>query len=286
MKRDIADDEKFIDKIEKGKYFDFITPYGYGGWIIEGKDTERLFKEYSVWVKNNGIISEFVRFHPIIKNHEACKYFYEVTRLGQVVHMNLESPNQIWSNLTSKNRNVIRKAIKNNVMIYNGRFPEIYEKFHHIYNLTMNKNNAEKYYYFNESFYKSILEDLSLNAQVFYAEKDNEIISAAIILTANGRMNYHLSASLPEYSYLASTNLLLFKIALWGWANGYKTFYLGGGVGGKEDSLFKFKRAFYRGDDLNNFFIGKKIFDKRRYDELVAIRDDLTKRVFFPRYRA
>ena len=36
MKRDIADDKNLLGKIEKNKYFDIVSPYGYGGFIIEG----------------------------------------------------------------------------------------------------------------------------------------------------------------------------------------------------------------------------------------------------------
>ena len=46
MKRDIALDKHFKGKLEIGKYFDFATPYGYGGWLIEGNDSSRLFDEY------------------------------------------------------------------------------------------------------------------------------------------------------------------------------------------------------------------------------------------------
>ena len=187
MKRDIAKDEHFKGMIEEGKYFDFATPYGYGGWIIEGEDTDKLFKAYSAWVERNGIISEFVRFHPMVKNHDACNPFYEVVQLGEVVHMELSSPEDIWNNIISKNRNMIRKAIKNGVVIYNGRFPDIYEKFRMIYNGTMDKDEAEDYYYFKEPFYESILNDLSVNAQVFWAEKDDQVIASSIMLTANGR---------------------------------------------------------------------------------------------------
>ena len=64
------------------------------------------------WTEKNGIISEFVRFHPMVKNHEASRSFYEVIKLGEVVHMDLSSPEEIWKNFISKNRNSIRKAIK------------------------------------------------------------------------------------------------------------------------------------------------------------------------------
>lgn len=284
MMRDIEKDSHFKGIIPKKTFYDVASPYGYGGWLIEGEETESLFIHYYDWLMEKGFVSEFVRFHPLVKNHIYSESFYEVIQLGEVVHMDLTSEETIWSNITSKNRNMIRKAIKNGVKVYNGRFPEIYEKFRIVYNSTMDKDFADKYYYFEPDFYNSILDDLSQNAQIFWAEKDGIIIAASIILTANGKMNYHLSGSVKEYSSYAPTNLILYKTALWGCANNYKTLYLGGGVGSGADSLFKFKRAFYRGE-LNSFYIGKKIIDQNKYDELLAIRGNV-EGTFFPKYRA
>ena len=286
MKRDISEEPDFSKRIQKKSFFDFTSPYGYGGWLIEGVETKELFKAYQEWCVENNIISEFIRFHPVIKNHQQCASFYAVIQLGEVVHMDLSSPEIIWNNITSKNRNVIRKAIKNDVKIYNGRYPEIFDAFRKIYNATMDKDNAKDYYYFEPEFYESILDDLPQNAQVFYAVQGSKIIAASIILAANGRMNYHLSGSLREYSSLAATNLLLYKVALWGCANGYRSLYLGGGVGSGEDSLFKFKRAFYKGE-LNHFFIGKRVYNQEKYCELCLMRKmEPNMDGFFPAYRA
>lgn len=286
MKRDVAKDKQFEGKIPEAQYFDFATPYGYGGWIVEGEKTEELFRTYEIWAQKHGIISEFVRFHPMVKNYKQSKSFYEIIQLGEVVHMDLSSPEDIWNNITSKNRNMIRKAIKNDVKVYNGRFPEIYEKFRLIYNATMDKDNAEAYYYFSSEFYQSVLEDLPQNAQMFWAEKNGKVIAASLIVGANGYLDYHLSGSLREYNSLAPTNLLLYKVALWGCANGSRSLYLGGGVGSGEDSLFKFKRAFYKGR-LNHFYIGRKIFNHNLYEKLVELRNE--KKLndkYFPLYRS
>ena len=246
MKRDIARDERFKGLIPENHYFDIATPYGYGGWIIEGEEPEKLFEAYEGWIKKKGI----------------------------------------WSNIISKNRNMIRKALKNGVKVYNGRFPEIYEKFRVIYNETMDKDNAEKYYYFKPEFYDSLLNDLPDNAQVFWAEKDGKVIAASIMLHANGRMFYHLSGSVREYGTFAPTNLILYRAALWGCANGCNTLYLGGGLGSGVDSLFKFKKAFYKGDDLHHFYVGRKIHDPEVYEELKQIRgDSIENPNFFPVYR-
>lgn len=291
MQRDVADDIHFQGKIPVDTYFDFATPYGYGGWLLQGEgDSSKLFEEYASWCRENGIISEFVRFHPVLENHIYSQNNYEVIGLGETVAMDLSSPDVIWQNITSKNRNVIRKAIKNGVSIYNGRSPELCSVFKEIYNATMDKDNAEDYYYFKTDFYNSVLNDLPNNAQIFYAQlEDGTIIAASIMITANGRMNYHLSGSRRDYQHLAPTNLLLYKAALWGSENGYKTLYLGGGVGSGEDSLFKFKRAFYKGN-LHRFYIGKATYNKEKYEELLAIRcqenADVEQSGFFPKYRA
>ena len=150
----------------------------------------------------------------------------------------------------------------------------------------MDKDHAESYYYFAQGFYKSILMDLPQNAQVFYAELKGKIVAASIILAANGRLSYHLSGSLREYQNLAPTNLLLYEAALWGSANGCRTFHLGGGVGSSEDSLYNFKKAFYRGTPCR-FCIGKKIFMDDEYGILSEIREEPVKNsAFFPEYRA
>lgn len=286
MKRDISKCEYFSE-LDENTFFDIATPYGYGGWLVEGNAElyDEMFVAYEQYCRENNIISEFVRFHPMNQNQEGLENYYDVIPLGETVALDLENEDIIWENITSKNRNVIRKAIKNNVVIEKTSSSEIYDTFMDIYNKTMDKDNAESYYYFNRDFYTSIQKDLPDNSTVFYAKYDDKIIAASIMIYANGRINYHLSGSVREYQNLAPTNLLLYETALWGRKNGYKSLYLGGGVGSGEDSLFKFKRAFYRGD-LHRFHIGKKIFLQDEYDKLVKMRKNLPESGFFPRYRA
>lgn len=285
MKRAIGDDPRFAGKIEEELY-DFVSPYGYGGWLVEGgEDLGPLMEEYDRWCRKNHIVSEFVRFHPLLKNHETARGHYEVIPLGSTVAMDLTSQEVIWENLTSKNRNMVRKAQKNGLKVYRASGPEIYRVFREIYDLTMDKDNASSYYYFQEGYYDSVRNDLASNAQVFYAQmEDGTVAAAAIMLGAGGRLNYHLSGSRQALQNLAPTNLLLYEAAVWGSENGYRTLHLGGGVGSREDSLFSFKKAFYRGD-TNRFYIGKRIVDPERYQMLMDLRDKPATSGFFPAYR-
>ena len=284
MKRDIAKDIHFAGKIEEGRWFDLAAPYGYGGWLIEGTHSEDLFRSYRSWLEKNGIISEFVRFHPVLKNHEACRDFYEIECLGQNVCMDLSSPEVIRNNLTRENRNRIRKAVKNGIEVYHGNHPDVYEEFRILYDKTMARVLAQPYYYFDPAFYKTLREELPRNSRVFWAEKDGRIIAAYIMIYANGRMSYFLSGSLEEFNSLAPGNLIMYTAALWGCENGYRTLLLGGGVGSRDDSLLRFKRTFNKGEP-EHFFIGEKTVDPEKYRYLLSLRNSPA-RSFFPQYRA
>lgn len=274
-------------------YYDSITPYGYGGVLFEGnicdENLQAFWKAYVAKMREEGIVDNFVRYHPVLNNAIPMNSISTVIDLGKTVAMDISSADVIWNNITSKNRNMIRKAEKNGIEIHHGKGLGLLQDFKRIYDSTMEKDHAEEYYFFGDAFYESIHRDLYDNYEMFYAVKDGLIISISIMLYANGRLNYHLSGSLTEFRNLAPSNLLLYKAALWGCEQGFKTFHLGGGVGSGEDNLYKFKAAFNRNSDYQ-FSIGKEIFDKKEYDELVAERAasvGFDKRSgFFPIYRS
>ena len=274
--------------------YDSVTPYGYGGVLFEGDISEvnrKVFWDaYVQKMHEENIVDNFVRYHPVLKNAEPMKAVSNVIDMGKTIAINLTSPDVIWENIISKNRNMIRKAEKNGIEIHHGKDLELFKDFRRIYNATMDKDNAEKYYYFEDKFYESIHNDLHDNFEMFYAVMNGEIIAMSIMLYENKQMHYHLSGSLAEYRNFAPSNLLLYKAALWGCENGFNTFHLGGGVGSGEDNLYKFKAVFNRNSDYQ-FSIGKEIFDQGKYDELVAERAKRDKNFdadssFFPLYRA
>lgn len=275
-------------------YYDSVTPYGYGGVLFDGDISEQnlkaFWKAYVEKMKEEGIVDNFVRYHPVLANAVPMKQISTVIDLGKTIAFDLESPEVIWENIISKNRNMIRKAEKNGITIEHGKGMDLLDKFTAIYNATMDKDHADEYYYFKRPFYESIDRDLQDNYEMFYAKYEERPIAMSIMIFANGRLNYHLSGSDIEYRNLAPSNLLLYKAALWGYEQGCNTFHLGGGVGSGEDNLYKFKAAFNKNSDYQ-FSIGKEIFDQKKYDELVALRaqqdpDFNPESKFFPLYRS
>ncbi len=294
MRRDLSLLPWTTGKIQPRKWYDLATPYGYGGWIFEGdvsaQNLRSFYLEYKDFMLNHNYVSNFVRYSPVLKNAELMKHVSRVIDLGKTIAIDLGGKDLIWQNITSKNRNMIRKALKSGVTIEHSKpTKELMSRFKQIYDETMRNDNAVDYYFFKEPFYRSIIENLSDKTEVFYALLDGEIIAISIILYSNAMMHYHLSGTVKEYRKLAPTNLLLYEAALWGYEQGFKVFHLGGGVGSGEDNLYKFKAAFNRNSDFQ-FSIGQEIFNLGMYNQLIdwrkekepAFKCDVS---FFPVYR-
>lgn len=275
MKRDVSQTTPFNGLLPAGTYYDYASPYGYGGFIFEGNvcaENMTLFmEEYLRLLVNEKVVCEFIRFHPLLDNADRMRPMLEVIDLGKTISIDLASPDCIWSEISRERRNRIRKAQKLGIKIAHGRGMDLLERFKPIYEATMERDHAHPYYYFGNSFYHSIHNNLSDNYEIFYAVLGDKIVSMALIIFANQYMHYHLSGSLAEYLQMASFSLLLYEAACWGNEQGFKKFHLGGGLGSKEDCLYKFKQEYNR-HSSNQFSVGRLIGNPDAYDFLVDTR--------------
>ncbi|CEP50679.1 spore coat polysaccharide biosynthesis protein [[Clostridium] sordellii] len=287
-----------IEMSNEKELFDIITPYGYGGPFLlnyEEKNLDRLVKEFredfEVYCYKNNIVSEFVRFHPLLENHKGMELYMDIESPRSTICMELKSKDYIWNNLSPKCKNQIRKAVKNGVKIEVGTMDKDLEEFIVMYKNTMMKNSAEKYYYFNKEFFINTKKYLKGDISIFNATYKGEIILSSLIMTYKDYVHYHLTGSKKEFLNLGANNLLLYEISLWAMNKGCKYFHLGGGYSGDEDSLFKFKKGFSKSiKGYKNFYIGKKINLPNEYEKLVKIYEEekqlsLSNTNFFPAYR-
>lgn len=294
MLRDISDTDDFSEILEKDKYFDITSAYGYGGplydKIIGKNNLEGKFQEqFTKFCKEKDIISQFDRFHPLIENHKLFKGYSELLPIRKTVHINLIDEDTIWKNIDSKCRNKIRKAKRNNVKVVVKDNLETICKFIDIYNTTMKRNDASTYYFFNNNFFQETIKALGNKVMMVNAYYENEIIASSLIMKDNKYLHYHFSGANPKYRNLQANNLLLWEVSKWGSQNGYEEFHLGGGYESDTDSLYKFKKSFSKLADLD-FYIGKKIHDVDNYNYLQDIwnkaNKDKDENTFFPAYRS
>lgn len=257
------------------KYYDIQGVYGYGGVISNCYKPSFINAFYNSFYKHcqrNDIISEFVRFNPLLETMIFSRDHLKVCYDRETVVIDLKKDyNDIWnSEYTRKNRHRIRKAINNGYHLQIIKNPDEVEveKFMFIYNFTMEKVNAAPYYFFNKEFFYNIFRYLRKNVLLFNVlDRDNEIVCSSIFLQNDNYLHYHLMGRCPAADYTVNS-YLIDQAVRYGISEGLKYIHLGGGRTSKvDDSLLKFKKEFSK--DTLNYFIGKKIINHDIYNEVV-----------------
>lgn len=286
FKRDIANDPQFEKKLLKEKYYDIITPYGYGGFWGDIKDYEQLYQEYNNYCRSNDYICEFVRFELF---SDAYKFYDgKIESQSHNVIRNLKNPvEEIWMEFKQKVRKNVKRAIKNNLEILVENTDEHLQDFLNIYYSTMERCDADTKFYFSDKFFESLI-SMKENIMFFYVLSKGKVISTELVIYGAENAYSYLGGTYKEYFELRPNDFLKFEIIKWAHDRGLKNFVLGGGYG-HDDGIFQYKSCFAP-KGIYDFYIGKKIFDLDKYNELCGIRGisvamESLDTGFFPKYR-
>lgn len=278
------------EKIDGKTYYDLVTPYGYGGPIIEiSNNKEKLLenfeKEFEKFCIKNDVVSEFVRFHPIVKNYEDFEEMYNAEYMRKTLITKLDEEDPITNQFGKSCRKNVRQAINRGISYKVTQNPDSIGSFKEIYYSTMDRNNATDYYYFDDEYFNDILKYYRQNVVLVEAIYEDKVIAVGLYFLYKDVIHIHLSGTLNEYLFLSPAYVLRYAITMWGIENGYKLIHHGGGrSNSEEDSLYTFKRNFARIHDAN-FYIGKKIWNKEIYNKLCENKNIDTEEKFFPAYR-
>ncbi|MBE6336704.1 MAG: GNAT family N-acetyltransferase [Lentimicrobiaceae bacterium] len=283
-------------QIEGITYYDIVTPYGYGGPLAENvSDVKKLLIEYkkafTEYCKEHNIICEFIRFH-LYENVDIRENYYGETQHildNVVVSTKNDFENDIWMSYAHKVRKNVKKALKNDLSVIIENNLNHIDDFLYIYNLTMDRNNANDYYYFKDSYFKSIAELLPDNYMYFHVIKDGKICSTELVLCSEKYAYSFLGGTLTEYYEFRPNDYLKNEIIKWCNKTGREYFILGGGYH-KDDGIYRYKKGFTSDPDVP-FYIGKYIFDEQIYNKIVEVRKSVDNSFnidtnYFPKYRS
>lgn len=239
-------------KIEDSQFFDCTSVYGYAGPISNmafdemGSEIIGNFKTaFSLFLKEEQNVSVFSRLHPVINQQFLLEHLGGIYDNGKTVAIDLTPTIEVQR---LKYRKAIRQKVnqlrRKGYVVKEAQTKEEISEFVRIYNDNMVKVKASSYYYFTEQYFLEMLFSPEFESKLLLIY-DNDIIAAGAMVTfSNNIMQFHLAATNNDYLYEAPMKLLIDESSLIGRELGMHYLHLGGGVGGKEDSLFEFKSGF------------------------------------------
>lgn len=269
--------------------FDTITAYGYGGPIFSGParlatEAIRGFRlEFDIYCHQAGIVSEFIRFHPLLENNIGDCGTLKTEYVRDTVVVEIDSHLDPMDTFPPKTRNMVRKAQRSGIRVSLSYDEAALDEFIPLYYQTMERRNALRYYFFPRLFFKRLMKELDPKPFILTASFERRAVASALFIRYGPFLHYHFSGSDRSYQHFGPNNLIIYHAALEGGKLGAKRFHLGGGYLEPEDSLFRFKASFSEG--RGRFYVGRAIHNRQVYDELCAEHGRVSGK-YFPGYRS
>ena len=285
LRRDIALAEPFIKILPINTWFDLSTPYGYGGFWIDGENYKAVNDAYEAYCKSNGFVSEFVRFN-LFSGYQSHFNGLSKTHTLNVVRSLEISLDDMFKDFEHNVRRNLKKANEAGVRAEIDLTGKRLDDFLEIYYGTMERTGAKKSFFFSKGFFQMI-KSMEGNYVYIHAFYEDKIVSTALFLYDNENCYSFLGGTKQDYFAFYPNYYLNYEAFKWAKYKGLKRFVLGGGYG-NDDSIYRYKKSFAP-NGICDFYIGKKIYDDEKYRKLIEIRTEEgsfdKNTLFFPAYR-
>lgn len=273
--------------------YDLVTPYCYGGYIHNAEDDRapgliRNFRAaFSAYCRETGVVSEFIRFHPLLQNQrhgEGCfdrLYLHQNnvlmdTRLDEAARM---------TGYRESYLHCIRKASAAGLRLELDSDYRFIDTFAELYRRTMERHDQTGYLNLPRSYFLQLFDNLRDDILLFVVRDGDKIAAASIFLRHGDALDYFLSASDSGSLDKHPNHFMIHEAASWAHKQGYRRLHLGGG----RASLVFFKRGFSEG--VAPYHIVQHIHDQDAYRSAADARRRSPPSIpenaqgFFPAYR-
>lgn len=271
---------------------DAVSPYGYPGPLVSSSadavNIQRMWGRMVDVAENAGLVSVFVRNHPLLSPVPDSNWSRtENVRHGRVVYVDLAEE---MAAIHAQRRSGVEADVRS---LRKAGFQAVvddwdhHERFVELYRETMRRVGADEYYLFEDEYFRGLRDALGPELHLCSVlAPDGRVAAAGLFMERDGLVQYHLSASDSDFRKLAPSKLMLDHMIGWAKERGGTHFHLGGGLGGKEDSLFRFKAGW--SDHRRPFHTLRVVPDEARYRSVLkqaGVTEPPSRTGFFPAYR-
>ena len=286
---------------------DVGSVYGYPGplaWGCRPGDeflAQAWFAVAGVW-RDQGAVTAFTRFHPLLDNASllsGLEWSSErpdgdrdpVIAVGPTVSVDCTLDDDTARGLYARAlRQHIAAGRRAGLVTVVDENWNALEAFGALYRETMARNGAAAYYFFDASYFHRLVVALSGHIHLLVTKLGDVVAAAGLFTEFNGIVQAHLVGTNGDLRALSPFKVLLDDARAWARARGNVVLHLGGGRGGREDSLLRFKAEFSPRRHL--FQVGRWMLDPTSCRDLLSARlaalppGRTLDATFFPAYRA
>ena len=280
----------FIKRKIDDTYSDLTSIHGYLGPVV-GKlssnfDNRNFRREFINLLKDENIISVFSKLNPFIPEQDnVLKSLGSIEQIGELVYFDQGLDDETQKSHYNKNaRRSVNKLRKYAHVKIADTEMEI-DFFIQMYYATMDRLNAKNLFYFKKEYFVNLLNSKLFDAKILLAidNETNEIMGGALCTSSNHICHIELVCTNDKYFKSSPSKLIYDEARATLKSDTIKYLVLGGGSGGREGSLMRFKSSFTQ--NFINFNVWKFISLPEVYEKLQTESQKSSDSNFFPKYR-
>ncbi|MBN2412655.1 GNAT family N-acetyltransferase [candidate division KSB1 bacterium] len=275
--------------------WDATSVYGYAGPVTSHKNLpESFILNFQDSIKEElikqNVITVFSRLHPFIPQTKLLQGIGKVVTAGITISIDLTlSLEEQRSQYSKGHKSGVNKLKKLNAVCIHDERLEYFDEFIDLYYETMNRVTAKNYYYFEKSYFEKFIRQVEDEVHLFVCLLDNKMMCGGLYVKCNNILQSFLGGMRDEFRKISPRKLEKDTVRIWAKEQGIQIFHLGGGVGGKKDSLYEFKSGFSK--VRHDFHVWKWIVNPVLYEKLckgkyIDLENNTDSASYFPAYRA
>lgn len=275
--------------------WDAVVPYGYAGPICSAGMAPDTFRSLLTAVidqcRRRNIVSIHAREHPFLGFDSACMPEHvTIADTGPVVYVDLEPDNEtILAAMRRNHRSDIASLLDRGFTAHRDDWTH-WSGFCELYRATMDRLNAAPYYRYDQGYMDRLREVLGEGGHLVTICDPRSRVVAGVLVTVFGSFcHVHLSATSDQCIKDSPGKLAMYEAICLGKAAGARVCNLGGGVGGREDGLFRYKCGFSsktRQTKAIQAVVMPDAYENLTREWAERCPNSETAPRFFPRYRA
>jgi|SRR5271170_2835568 len=263
--------------------------------LADARDSDELLKRYrrsiDQYCSETGVVTEFVRFHPLSNNAAACAQILEMHPGSELIYIDLRSGyKNAFHGYRKGHKSTIKKAAREGADFRFCMSSDIdgLTKVYQLYRETMQRKDAKSVYLYGFEHFQNMARYLGDRLVVMQSLSGGQIASANMFLLGRKHIWFKYSGLDQQLRASGAHTFMLDRAIHWACEQGFDYFMLGGGME-PGDSTHASKRGFshrsawvHHVKKIHNEQIMNLLVEaKRAYDNRLGLQ---TMTAYFPSY--
>jgi hypothetical protein len=280
---------------------DVTSVYGYPGPVTWGLRPDDGAAISFAWIqlveawREQGAVSVFTRFHPLLGNAWLATAIDDaggaagtgapVLTRSQTVSIDCTlADDEAVASYTKSLRQEVASSRRAGLTTYEDEEWASIADFVRLYKGTMDRSGAAQRYYLSAQDTVRLRDSLDGHLHLLVTRTDDAVAAAGLFTEYAGLVQAYLVGTDADLHALSPLKVLLDDARRWARVRGSQVLHLGGGRGGRQDTLFAFKKRF--SPMRHTFVTAGWVLDAATYRELSRCVDEAAHAArFFPAYR-